>query len=340
MYYMMNTDDVMKSSLYGIESFLMNLYNIELVPSLTQIFRVENNGPTIDIDQQWFNTDRTISGEVFINVTMKVYKMGIIHMIIIYNINHDSANQQQFTRIILESIDGISEDTVSSLLLLIIKLANRIKVKLINVNDVNKITPHIWTDVDLLMILYTGQSVYGNLGFIQLSYPKMMSEIQMLLYTPLSELLIPEDMFKSIISHFGVSETDTLTTLFFVVYPLYIQKTCTEKDNKQLIHLYKFLTDTNKTVETYTRTMMYVPFNQPAPGNVSAISLEPQYNNPYPIGNLYALLNQPDIWAPAIRSYNTSMNEKKIPKSVHTKTVTNTKRKHDKVNTGTTTRRL
>jgi hypothetical protein len=226
----------------------------------------------------------TMGGQVFVTVHVELPKLGVVHLTIIYNINHEAAAPNQFIRILIDRLTGLSEEKVPSIFTLVVKLANQLDVKLINVENIFTITPHSWNEIDLLMILYTNQSIYSSVGFIQLTYPQMLSDIRLLLYTPISELMMPQ--LDEMLGHFGITNTDTLNTLFFILYPIYIERRCTTKDLKYVKRLYKFLITTNNTVKLYTQTTMCAPYNYPVPGSIPTVPLDPQYQQPYRQSNL------------------------------------------------------
>jgi hypothetical protein len=231
----------------------------------------------------------------------------------------------QFIRILVEKIEALGIEKVDSILSIVVKLANQLDVKLVNVENVYTLNPHTWNEIDLLMILYTSQSLFSSVGFIQLTYPQMVTDIRLLLYTPLSELMIPD--LDEMLVHFGLTKTDTLNTLFFILYPIYIEHNTTAKDLKYVKRLYTFLITTNNNVKLYTQTTMCVPYKYPAPGSIPNVPLEPMYQQPYQQGNLLENLlqeakNQPEV------NYRISVDKNKQ---------TTKKRKP---NTDTTTRRL
>lgn len=287
----------------SIADVMKNLYITVIKPAIIESFTINatppeilvSNGNSMDpfIGKQII-IPNTMSGQIFFFIHVNIPKMGLVQFTIIYNVYHESSAPNQFIRILIEQIDALTNEKVESILTLVVKLANQLDVKLVNVENVHTIKPHSWNEIDLLMILYTNQSLFSSVGFIQLTYPQMLTDIRLLLYTPLSELMIPD--INEILVHFGLTPIDTLNTLFFILYPIYIDHKCTLKDLKYVKRLYHFLITSNNNVELYTQTTMCVPYKYPVPGSIPAVPLDPMYQQPYQQGNLLEnLLREVDI---------------------------------------------
>ena len=265
----------------SLEKIIDDLTFNVLVPVLMKVFTVDTKPPTISrINVKKFNNVMdSLSGRLYFSIDLKLNdNIGKVGLTIIYNIDHDMSRPNTFTHIVVESIHETGGRDHLFVLNCIVELSSQIPTSFVTIPDITRISGNI-NSIDLLMTLYTKQSVYKNMGFIQLTYPQLLADIQMLLYTPMNELKIPSDISKNIKDIFGISHTETLNTLFFVVYPKYVNTTYTEKEKSVINKLYNFLIKTYDNVKMYTITTIYVKLNIPVPqlpiaSNVSSFNGE------------------------------------------------------------------
>jgi hypothetical protein len=238
-----------------------------ILPILNRVFTIDKNLPNIPIFKTIMKEDMT--GQILFKINVNIFKKGKIELTIIYNINQDISQPNTFIKLIIDKIQGNSEQSTFFIMEQIINLGNELPVTMIVINNVTLIKSKSRQYIDLLMILYTNQSVYSNMGFIQLTYPQLLTDIKLLLYTPMNELKIPEELTTSISNIFGISPTGNLNTLFFVMYPRYVNKTYTTQELNLANNLYLFLIGEFDNVKQYTQTTIYMSPHIPSPYDTS-----------------------------------------------------------------------
>jgi len=253
----------MSLSINESKKIMDNLSIDVILPILNRVFTIDGNLPNIPIFQS--GMERDISGQIFFKINANIFKKGKIELTIIYNINHDISQQNTFIKLIIEKIQGTSEQSTFFIMEQIINFGNELPVSMIVINNVTLIKSKSRQYIDLLMTLYTNQSVFSNMGFIQLTYPQLLTDIKLLLYTPINELKIPEELTTSIFNIFGISPTGNLNTLFFVMYPRYINKTYKPQELNLANNLYLFLSEEYNNVKQYTQTTIYMSPHIPSP---------------------------------------------------------------------------
>jgi hypothetical protein len=279
-----------KSSAALIDNIIFNT----IVPIIHKVFKVNGMLPTIPkLESELFHSDLgTFSGQIFFTIHIDVVKTGRTKLTIVYNINHDLSRPNTFTKLSIDELLGRTEKAVLFMLSKLIEMASEIPIYTISIHDITHIKPHASKFVDLLMILYTNQSVYSNLGFIQLTYPQLLTDIRLLLYTPIGELMMPEKLIKDVHHLFGVLPTANLNTLFFILYPKYITNTYTGKEILISNRIYKFLIDTYENVRIYTQTTIYVQSNIPSPNIIMTDMPVEADSKPWMNNNVMKLLKK------------------------------------------------
>jgi hypothetical protein len=263
-----------------------------LLPIINRVFTVNGILPKLTtFKSETFDTALDIiSGKILFKIHATIYKKGKIELVVIYNINKDITQPNSFTKIIIEKIQGSNQNTCC-ILEQIINMGNELPVTMIVIDDITMIKSKSRKYIDLLMILYTNQSVYSNMGFIQLTYPQLLTDLQLLLYTPINELKLPQELTNDILNLFGISPTENLNTLFFIMYPKYINKTYNTKELLLANNLYLFLINQNKNVKLYTQTTIYVSPHIPTPSPQLYVILG-KAQEPV-IGNILQIFKEP-----------------------------------------------
>jgi hypothetical protein len=256
----------------------------EVIVSVFQsTFKVEGVYPTLSYFH--INTynyiDNTVSGQTLIDLRFSIHKKGHIKAAITYNIDRDQTMPNQFTRTSIESIQSASVDATEYILSGMITITKEIKARILAIPDITKIKPYHSGPLDLLMTIYTNQSIYSHLGFVQLEYPQLISELRMLLYTPLSDLQLSAGLLDEIIKTFDISKTDNVNTLFFILYPNYVNKLVNKKELDICKKIYTFLMDTYDKVRLYILNTLYMAYNMPTPANDNIIIDQTNNEEPF-----------------------------------------------------------
>lgn len=238
-------------------------------PTVTSAFTTHKHSP------EWLNVKLEELGHddgIHCLIRIFAYRTGIAEFALLYNPRSDLPDSNRFVKLIIRSIEPIISEskhpaTVCSILKMMVALATDLNIISIIVPDVIHLTPHSRDRIDLLMTLYTNQSLYSSLGFVLLNYPSLLTEIRKTLYTPLNELDIPTNIIDDLQSKMGISSHDTLNTLLYFVYPLYIDHTLSDIDKRILRQLYNILGESHPHIKQYTNVMVYIPYIYPRPGS-------------------------------------------------------------------------
>ena len=221
--------------------------------------------------------DTDVHGQFLIDLRFSIHKKGHLKVVFTYNIDRDQTMPNQFTRISIEDIQASSIEATEYILSGMITITKELKARILALTDITKIKPYHSGPLDLLMTIYTNQSIYSPLGFVQLEYPQIISEMRMLLYTPLSELQLGTVLLDEITKTFDISKTDNINTLFFILYPNYVNKLVNKKELYICKKIYTFLMDTYNIVRIYILNTLYIAYNMPTPANDN-ILIDPTTN--------------------------------------------------------------
>lgn len=263
----------------SLETFIDDLSFNVLIPVLNKVFTLDTTPPTISRFnvKKFNNVMDTLSGRLFFSIDLNIRdSRSKVCLTIIYNIDHDMSRPNTFTHTVIEGIYNTVGRAHLFVLNCIVELSAQIPTLFITIPNINHISGPI-NNIDMLMTVYTKESVYKNMGFIQIAYPQLLADLQMILYTPMNELKIPADILKIVTNIFGIENTETLNTLFFVLYPKYVNNTYTAKEKAVLNKLYKFLIKTYDNIKLYTITTVYVKLNIPVP-QISIMSNVSSFN--------------------------------------------------------------
>ena len=237
-------------------------------PAVSSAFTIHGHRP------EWLKVTFESSGaDHVINCLIRIfaYRTGIAEFALLYNTHPNRPDTNRFVKLIISSTEPIISEskhqvTISTLLKMIVTLATDMNIVTIIAPDVAHMTSPPSDVLDLFMTMYTNQSIYSTLGFVLLNYPSLVTQIRTTLYTPLNELNIPTPVMTDLNAKMGISPQDTLNTLLYFVYPLYVDHKLTDVDKSILRKLYKILVKTHDHVKQYTNVMVYTPYMYPRPG--------------------------------------------------------------------------
>lgn len=240
-----------------------------LISVIKSTFIIDNVPPKYSYihTNKYTSTNEIGYGQLVIDLRYSIHTKGHVTVAVTYNVDRDKTMPNQFTRISIEGIQAASSEAIDYILSGLMTITKELNARILEIKDITKVKPSNKGSLDLLMTIYTNQSVYSHLGFVQVEYPQLISDLRILLYTPLAELALPNALLSEITATFDVSKTDNLNTLFFILYPNYVNKLVNKDELNMCKKLYKFLVDTLDKVRLYTLNTMYIAYNMPTPAN-------------------------------------------------------------------------